>query len=478
VNSSLTSGCFPTELRKAIITPVIKKPSLDKQQLMNYRPVSNLPFLGKVIEKVVSLQVADYVDVNRLSEPRQSAYRCAHSTETVLLSFQDTICRAIDLGRAVFVVMLDLTAAFDTVDHTILLQRLILDFGIKGTVHNWFQSYLHSRTSLVSVKGASSDSVELVSGVPQGSVLGPQAFVYYICTIGHIIREHDIQYHLYADDVQLLITFDPNLPGDAACCLFKLSKCIINLQSWMTTNKLMLNQSKTEFFIASSPHQYNHLQNLTLYVDNLEINPSPSIKNLGVIFDHNMKMTDHITQISRSLNWQIANLNRVRRFLDFNSCSNAARSLILSRLDYCSSLFNNITKKDLLRLQKLQNRCARLIYMQPKRTHTSPLLHSLHWLPMAERIQFRTMVQTYKLLQSSSPEYLSSLLEVHRTSYSLRSTAAGDSLTVHRSYKQVGDRAYSIIAPRLWNSLPSSIRQAVSVASFKKLLKHHLFPDL
>ena len=328
------------------------------------------------------------------------------------------------------------------------------------------------------VKGVHSDPVDLVYGVPQGSVLGPQAFVYYTHTIGQIIRKHGIQYHVYADDVQLLITFDPRRPGDAVCSLYKLSQCIMDLQSWLTANKLMLNNSKTEFFIASSSYHYKSLQHLTLHVGGLEIPHSPSIKNLGVSFDHNMKMSDHVTQISRSLNWQIGNLNRIRRFLDFDACSSAVRTLILSRLDYCCTIFNGINKKDLHRLQKLQNRAARLIFMKPKCTHTSPLIRDLHWLPVAERIQFRTLVQTYKLLKSSSPEYLSSLLQVQQSPYSLRSTAAGNSLIVHRSHKQAGDRAFSIIAPRLWNGLPVSVRQAVSISSFRKLLKHHLFSKL
>ncbi|XP_072048781.1 uncharacterized protein [Amphiura filiformis] len=124
VNNSLLSGCFPAELRRATITPVLKKVSLDKQQLSNYRPVSNLAFVGKLIEKVVSVQLTEYVECNKLAEPLQSAYRAAHSTETALLAVHNTILRAIDDNRAVFVVLLDLTAAFDTVDHRILLQRL------------------------------------------------------------------------------------------------------------------------------------------------------------------------------------------------------------------------------------------------------------------------------------------------------------------------------------------------------------------
>jgi hypothetical protein len=452
VNTSLLSGSFPAELRKAKITLVLKKISLDKQQLSNYRPVSNLAFLGKLIEKVVSAQVTKYVDVNHLAEPLQSAYRGAHSTETALLSVHNTLLRALDDNKAVFVVLLDLTAAFDTVDHCILLQRLSQDFGLAGAVHDWFKSYLQYRSSQVYVKGCHSNTVHLSYGVPQGSVIGPLVFTYYTHVIGHIIRTHGLQYHLYADDVQLIHLFDPTCPGDAACGLFKLTNCIRELQSWLTDNKLKLNMAKTEFFIASSALHYKNLKHHTLYVDELEIPVSSSIKNLGVVFDNEMKMSDHITHLARSLNWQIRNLCKIRRFLDFNACNNAVRALILSRMDYCCSLLNGITRKNLTRLQRIQNKCARLIFMEPKYTHTSPLLERLHWLPVAKRIQFRTLVHTFNILASSTPDYLASILHTHQSVYSLRSTS-GTSLTIPRAHKQAGDRAFSIIAPVLWNGL-------------------------
>ncbi|XP_072039600.1 uncharacterized protein [Amphiura filiformis] len=215
VNNSLLSGCFPAELRRATITPVLKKVSLDKQQLSNYRPVSNLAFVGKLIEKVVSVQLTEYVECNKLAEPLQSAYRAAHSTETALLAVHNTILRAIDDNRAVFVVLLDLTAAFDTVDHRILLQQLSQEFGIIGDAHRVFQSYLENRSSQVFVMGCYSDRVHLPYGVPEGSVTGPILFTYYTHAIGNIIRNHGLQYHLYADDVQLIITFNPAIPGVA-----------------------------------------------------------------------------------------------------------------------------------------------------------------------------------------------------------------------------------------------------------------------
>jgi hypothetical protein len=476
VNDSLTTGTFPSDLRKAIITPILKKPSLDHQLLKSYRPVSNLSFLGKLIERVVASQVTTFVDSNSLGEPLQSAYRHMHSTETALLAVQDFFLRAIDNQKAVFLIMIDMSAAFDTVDHSILLQRLKHDFGLSGPVHHWFQSYLSHRTSQVCVSGSLSSETQLAYGVPQGSVIGPQVFTYYSHKIGQIIKKHNIQYHVYADDVQLYLSFNPTTPGDSVCALFKLTRCVEELQSWMVRNKLMMNPDKTEFFIASSVAHRKRLEHLTFHLDDVEIHPSPSVKNLGAVFDSHMKMDNHVTQLSRSLNFQIRNLSRIRRFVDVNSCHNAIRSLVLSRLDYCNALLNGIPKKQISRLQRIQNRCARLIFKKPKFTRSSPLLKQLHWLPVTERIQFRTLVHTFKSLNNLSPQYMSSLLTITKPSgYNLRSSIA---VTLHIPITRTlaGDRSFSHSAPHLWNKLPATIRGVSTISSFKKVIKSHLFP--
>ena len=182
---------------------------------------------------------------------------------------------------------------------------------------------------------------------PRGSVIGPQAFTYYTRRVGHIIHKHGLKYHIYADDVQIYTIFDPNCPGDAVCALFHLSCCVKDLQTWMLNNRLKLNQAKTEFFVASSSHHYSSLQHLTLNLDGHEIPSSPSIRNLGVIFDYSITMAEHITNLSRSINWQLRNLNRIRKFLDTDTCHNIVRTLILSKLDYCNSLLYGIDKKHL-----------------------------------------------------------------------------------------------------------------------------------
>ena len=170
-------------------------------------------------------------------------------------------------------------------------------------------------------------------------------------------------------------------------------------------------------------------------------------------------------------------MNRIRRFLDFDACHNAVRALILSKLDYCSCLLNGLTQKNITRLQRIQKRCAKLIFKRPKLTHASPLLHDLHWLPVTQRIKFRTLVHVFKCLNNLSPTYLSSLLSTQKSSsYFLRSSK-GILCNIPRSHTLTGDRAFSISAPRLWHRLPPSVRNSTSITSFKKALKTHLFSD-
>ena len=168
VNLSLETACVLNNLKEAVLKPLLKKTNLDHKDLKNYRPVSNLSFLSKLIEKIVALQLSNYLRDNHLHETLQSAYRKFHSTETALIKVHNDIITAIDNGQSV---ILDLSAAFDTVDHGILLTRLSTRYGIRDRALDWFVSYLSDRTQFVKLDGSSSHSIHLTQGVPQGSVL-------------------------------------------------------------------------------------------------------------------------------------------------------------------------------------------------------------------------------------------------------------------------------------------------------------------
>lgn len=209
VNLSLSTGEFCSHLKKSIVTPLIKKPSLDKEVLSNYRPISNLSVISKLIERVVKSRLTDHLTNNKLYNPVQSAYRKFHSTETVLLSLHDHLINAVSHQQVTCLCLLDLSAAFDTIDHNILLERLSLWFGINGTALNWFKSYLSDRLFCVKCNHELSESHPSCYGVPQGSVLGPLLFSLYTTPLSTLISSFSLNHHLYADDTQLFISFLP-----------------------------------------------------------------------------------------------------------------------------------------------------------------------------------------------------------------------------------------------------------------------------
>ena len=206
--------------------------------MKNYRPVSNLSFLSKILEKVVASRLNSHINSSHISNHYQSAYRKLHSTETALLKIHNDILSSMDDGKVTALTLLDLSAAFDTIDHTILLRRLDDWFGVGGKALDWFKSYLTGRSQRIKLGNCLSSKSDLSFGVPQGSVLGPLLFTLYTTPLSSLISGYSIPHHLYADDSQLYISFSSS---DSAVALNGLQLCLASVQSWMSTNKLKLN---------------------------------------------------------------------------------------------------------------------------------------------------------------------------------------------------------------------------------------------
>jgi len=484
INLSLATGDFPSVFKQSFVTPLIKKPSLDKENLSNYRPISNLSFLSKLSERVVKRRLDQHLTQNKLYNLYQSAYTKFHSTETALLSVYDSLIRATAKQQVSCLCLLDLSAAFDTIDHDILLHRLTTWFGITGSVLSWFQSYLSSRSSIVSVSGLKSTSFSSSCGVPQGSVLGPLLFIMYTTPLSNLISNSPVSHHLYADDTQLYLSFSPH---SYSSNIVQLQSVIAQVSTWMSSNLLALNPNKTEFLIIGTSQQLSKLNSPTLAIDsNTTVTPVNSARNLGILVDNHLSFNDQITALSKSCYYHIRDLRRIRDTLDFATASTIATALVHSKLDYCNSLYYGLPAYQIDRIQSIQNSLARTVCRTSKFSHITPTLQSLHWLKVRERIEYKVLSKTYSCLQFHQPSYLSDLLSVQSNTYYTRSST---SVTLKRpavARTVMAKRSFCHCAPALWNSLPSALRQpasavdanktlALSHTSFHALLKTHLF---
>lgn len=248
----------------------------------------------------------------------------------------------------------------------------------------------------------------------------------------------------------------------------------------MNENKLKLNNDKSECVIAASTHNAKKVDNICLTIGDSVIQQSTKIRNLGVIFDQTMSMTDHVKATIKTVNFHLRCIYRIRRFITVESCHYLVRALILSRLDYANSLMLGISAKDCKQLQKLQNRAAKIVYrVDYERLHPSaPLLKQLHWLPIEQRIKFKVLLNVFKGVHGLAPVYLTEYLAPYSPGrQNLRS--GDDTLLLHipRTNRSYGDKSFHAAAPRLWNALPATIRNCPSVMLFRKCLKTYLFPS-
>ena len=461
-----SNGLFPTSLKAARVTPLIKKSNLDPEQLKNYRPVSNLPTLSKIIEKLVVAQLQHHMHVNGLNEKMQSAYKSDHSTETALLHLKNDMLMAIDGRKAVILVLLDLSAAFDTVDHEIMCHRLERLLGLRGKPLAWFRSYLTARSQCVSVEEALSEIVCLLFGVPQGSVLGPILFTIYTLPLSKIADRHGIQIHMYVDDTQLYVSYDVTDMEQRQEVSVRLEKCISDIQSWMVTNKLQLNGSKTELVVLASSYFSKHSRDFHLKIDSDLISPSDSAKNLGVLLDQHLNMETHVANICKASYFHIRNIRSLKPILTHDALISVVHAFITSRLDYCDSFLLGLSQRLLQKLQRIQNIAAVLVTGCQKFDHITPILKELHWLPVKERIQFKTLMITYKALNGQAPEYLVELILEKVNTRTLRSSSELILTVPKYKLKTYGSNAFCVAAPTMWNNLPSHIRNSSSLTVF------------
>ena len=410
------------------------------------------------------MQLVDHLKENDLYEIFQSAYRQLHSTETALLRVQNDILQAVDSEGGAILVPLNLSAAFDTIDHQKLLDLLDYSFGIRGDPLKWFKSYLQDRTQTVQIGSSTSEPVTLKYGVPQGSVLGPILFTMYTTPLGNVIRNHNLDFHFYADDTQLYISFNP--------C----EACIKDIKTWITNNLLKLNDGKTERIIVTTSETTSRQEDIVINIGDSPIAPSMEPpRNLGVLFDSTCCLNDHVNKISKNINYQLYSIGKIRKYLDKPTTEKMINSAVTSRLGYCKSLLYGINGYLVSQLQHCQNNAARIVSLRRKYDHITPVLKDPHWLPVEYRINYKILLLAYKAQHGMAPPYLSSLLSPYKPGRYLRSEGKHLLTTPRYRLEGFGKRCFAHAAPSLWNMLPISIKCAQSIDIFKSNLKTYLF---
>lgn len=422
----------------------------------------------------------DRLKEHELLPKMQSGFRKNHSTETALMKVMSDILMAADGGNVTLLSLLDMSAAFDTVDHDILLDRLSTSFGFRGSVLSWVESFLRGRTQKVVYGDASSSTTIVQCGVPQGSVLGPLLFLLYTADIPIIINKFGLGVHIYADDTQLYIH---GMAGAASLLSATTVSCIAEVERWMMSNRLKLNADKTQLVWLGTWQQLRRMSEvceLSVHIGSSIVSPQSVVSDLGVMLDSTMRMKEHVAKICRSSYFQLRQLRAIRRSLTFTACNSLVHAFITCRLDYCNGLLYGVSGELIHRLYSIQRAAARLVLRKKKYDQiTDDMRDQLHWLPVCQRIDFKICLLVYKCLHGLAPPYLVEMLRPISSDplrRHLRSAAHGDLMVPGTRTNRLGPRAFVVAGPTLWNRLPANLRNAaLSIGSFKEKLKKHFY---
>ena len=318
----------------------------------------------------------------------QSTYRQYHSTETALLRVINDILLKVNSQDVTLLVLLDLSAAFDTVSHDELLDRLHNDVNLCGNALNWFYSYLSQRRERVSIYGILSNYFDLKCGVPQGSCLGPLLFVVYASKLLTIIKKHLPNVYFFADDTQLYLSFKSDDKSSLDEAISPMNRCIGDLRNCMIRDRLMINDDKTELILIGSRQQLGKINDVcNISVVDCDIYPSPCFRNLD-----------------------LHNIRRIKKYLSRDSLLTLIHAFITSRLDYGNGLVYGLPNSQIVKLQRVQNAAARLIPSLSKYSHVFPALYQLHWLPVQHRVHFKILILTFKAIHGLAPKYIIELI--------------------------------------------------------------------
>ena len=459
INHSILNACFPDVLKIARVCPLFKNGI--KSESQNYRPISVLPSFSKIFEKVISCRLTNYLAKNDILTAAQFGFRKNHSCYMALLDLYDKISLAGDRDEFAIGIFIDLSKAFDTINHNILLRKLHY-YGVRGIGYDWFASYLSNRKQYVDVNGYSSVLSNISCGVPQGSILGPLLFIIYINDITS--TSNLLHYILFADDTNL----------------FYSSKCINDLQSkvneelrklaiWFRANLLSLNVNKTNFIIFGGKH---YPKNMDINIDGNVLNRVECTKFLGVYIDSRLRWKDHITHVASKIAKSIGVINHCKFILPRPVLFLLYYTIIYPYLIYCNIVWGCAGITLLQKLKILQKRALRIITHSDRCAPSSKLFYDNNILKLGDIYILLRSQFMYKLKNHLLPYSCLKLVNVTKSRpYCTRLNNYFEYISCHTVIRQ---NSITFDGPRLWDSLPLLIQNSLNIHLFNRLLKSHL----
>ena len=463
INQSLITGIFPDKLKVAKVIPLYKKD--DKLIMDNYRPISLLSSISKVFEKVVFLQLSSYFIENNLFHDGQYGFREKHSTELATMELMDRVISALDDKDLPISIFMDLSKAFDTLDHTTLLHKLKY-YGINGITLNWFNSYLSNRSQYVEIDNVLSTKMVINTGVPQGSILGPLLFLIYMNDIPN--SSQAFRFVLYADDTTLFSTIEYTIPIDSSDVNYLLNRELSLVYEWLLLNKLSLNVKKTKFMLFH-PYQKD-VSNLVpvLKINQNEIEKVDKFDFLGVTLDEHVNWKAHTDKLATRLSKYSGILNKLKNYLPPYILRTLYCSLVQSHLNYAILTWGYSCN----RLEKLQKRLIRIITWSKYNAHTKPLLKQLELLKLSDLLELSALKFYFKYLHGSLPRFFYSFNIATQGTQHSHETRQRDQLRVDRSRINLADNRIRIFLPTLVNSTPLHLLHKITTHSIQGFSSH------
>ena len=480
VNLSLASSTFPSAWKKAKVIPLLKKS--DPLVPQNYRPVALLPVFSKILEKIVFKQISEYIESNNILHRSHHGSRALHSTSTALIEMYTHWIDVLENGDAAGIMMLDLSAAFDLVDHSLLLQKLEV-MGFTEESIAWLKSYLTDRSQCIHLDGQFSELLPIITGVPQCSVLGALLYILFVNELPEVVHHHE--------DNQLIDCKDT---CGSMCCYVDDSTCTVTghnalelsekltfqyqcIANFFRENRLVINDNKTQLLILGTKKHAQLQEEVQLDTGSVLVTPVESSKLLGLHIHQTLKWKEHLLSGSTSLLAMLAKrlsvLKRTSRNASFKTRLKVANACFISILTYMISVWGSSESYVLKAIQVIQNKAARHVTKLTWYTPTRQLLKQCNWLSVKQLYIMHTVVQVWKVRKYARPYFINSRLNLTVT----RSRLDGN-LAIPGFSTTLGRKSFLVQAPTLWNSIPVDIRNTETLGSFKRKLRQWILCNI